>query len=375
MSSPALYSQALKELASTYGHPSLISRTYFQSLIQLPRVNQNDYKALLKFSQTVNGAVASLKSGGYSHELQSSSLLDTITSKLPSEVQSRWGRQIVKKQPVCLNLQDFAAWLSIFVKGEMMAKHCQFNVAPVPSVKPKPGSKPGRQTDQRTSSKPTINAIAQPVSSSTPVQSKPKSAQLPGGSVKKLICLLCKGDHRLGQCESFIGKSLDQRMVVIKDNGCCLRCLSRGHMSKECTSRNKCGTNNCGQPHHPLLHDAPSISNTPASDSKSILKKTEKSVTLPLNVATVSADDDDSYTVLQIVPITIESHGKTLETYGFLDQGSQKTLILDRAAQRLNLCGAEGTTTLGTFHGEDPVINITKVKSIFNLETGLGPSQ
>jgi hypothetical protein len=144
LSSPALYSQALKELESTYGHPSLISRTYFQSLIQLPRVNQNYYKALLKFSQTVNGAVASLKSGGYSHELQSSSLLDTITSKLPSEVQSRWGRQIVKKQPVCLNLQDFAAWLSNFVKGEMMAKHCQFYVAPVPPVKPKPGSKPGR---------------------------------------------------------------------------------------------------------------------------------------------------------------------------------------------------------------------------------------
>ena len=118
-----------------------------------------------------------------------------------------------------------------------MAKHCQFNVAPVPPVKPKPGSKPGRQTDQRISSKPTINAIAQPVSSSTPVQSKPKSAQPPGGSVKKLICLLCKGDHRLGQCESFIVKSLDQRMVVVKDNGCCLRCLSRGHMSKECTSR------------------------------------------------------------------------------------------------------------------------------------------
>ena len=48
-SSPALYSQALKELESTYGLLSLISRTYFQSVIQLQRVNQNDHKAL-KFS-------------------------------------------------------------------------------------------------------------------------------------------------------------------------------------------------------------------------------------------------------------------------------------------------------------------------------------
>jgi hypothetical protein len=167
-----LYSQALKELESTYGHPSLISRIYFQSLIQLPRVNQNDYKALLKFSQTVNGAVASLKSGGYSHELQSSSLLDTITGKLPSEVQSRWGRQIVKKQPVCLNLQDFAAWLSIFVKGEMMAKHCQFNVAPVPPVKPKPGSRPGRQTENQFKANHQRNCTARLLQHASPIEAK-----------------------------------------------------------------------------------------------------------------------------------------------------------------------------------------------------------
>ena len=40
-----LYSQALKELESTYGLLSLISRTYLQSVIQLQRVNQNDHKA------------------------------------------------------------------------------------------------------------------------------------------------------------------------------------------------------------------------------------------------------------------------------------------------------------------------------------------
>ena len=89
------------------------------------------------------------------------------------------------------------------------------------------------------------------------------------------------------------------------------------HQPKEMRHKN--------QPHHPLLHDAPSISATSASEPKSILKKIEKSVTLPLNVATVSADDDHSYTILQIGTITIESRGKTLETYGFLDQGIQKT--------------------------------------------------
>jgi hypothetical protein len=90
-----------------------------------------------------------LKSGGYSHELQSSSLLTTITTKLPSEVQSRWGRQIIKNHPVCLNLQDFAAWLRRLVKGKMMAKHCQFNVTPDSPVKPKSGSKPAGGSEKQ----------------------------------------------------------------------------------------------------------------------------------------------------------------------------------------------------------------------------------
>lgn len=59
LSSSASYSEALTELQNTYGHPQIVSRAYIQSLIDLPKVNQHDYRTLLKFSQTVNGAVAS----------------------------------------------------------------------------------------------------------------------------------------------------------------------------------------------------------------------------------------------------------------------------------------------------------------------------
>jgi hypothetical protein len=135
LSSPALYNHALQELQSTYGHPQIVSRTYLQTLIQLPRINTNDYKALLKFSQTVNGAVSSLKSGGYQHELESSGFVSIISSKLPPEVQSRWGINIVRMHPACLTLQDFSLWLSTVVKVEMMAKHSQIQLLPIPPVK------------------------------------------------------------------------------------------------------------------------------------------------------------------------------------------------------------------------------------------------
>ncbi|XP_046632214.1 uncharacterized protein LOC124311889 [Daphnia pulicaria] len=362
LSSPALYQEALQELESTYGHPQIVSRTYIQSLIQLQRVSANDYKALLKFSQAVNGVVASLRSGGYQHELKSSGLLDIIVTKLPSEVQSRWGRQIVKNHPVSQTLQDFATWFSKFVKGEMMAKHSQISLTPITPAKPKSGSKPGRQPDNKSGFSPTINAVTHPATSGGSSSSKSKTAQQAEAPPKKLICLLCKGDHRLGQCKTFVEMSLEERIKIIKENGCCLRCLSKGHMSKDCTSRKKCIINNCGQPHHSLLHDAPRLAPT---EPKSILKP-EKTVTLPLNVATVSVDDDESCTVMQIVPVTLEADGKTLETFGFLDPGSQTTLILDRASEQLDLDGDEEMTKLGTFHGDDPIIKMKKVK--FNIQ-------
>jgi hypothetical protein len=47
LSSPPLYHEALAELESTYGHPKIVSRAYIQSLMELPKGSNNDYKMLL----------------------------------------------------------------------------------------------------------------------------------------------------------------------------------------------------------------------------------------------------------------------------------------------------------------------------------------
>lgn len=94
LSNSQLYTNALEILKNTYGHPQIASRAYIQSIIDLPRVNHNDFRTLLKFSQSLSGSAAYLKEGGYSHELLSSGLLQLIVTKLPAELQSRWGRKV-----------------------------------------------------------------------------------------------------------------------------------------------------------------------------------------------------------------------------------------------------------------------------------------
>ena len=349
LSSPALCSEALKELESTYGHPSLISRTYFQSLIQLQRVNNNDYKALLKFSQTVSGAVASLKNGGYQHELQSSSLLDTITMKLPSEIQSRWGRRIAKSHPVCLTLQDFSSWLSLFVKGEMMAKHC-ITTPSTSTPHGKSSQKPGRQnSDAKPKFAPSVNSIAK--KQSTPTTAVKQTATKES---KTLTCLLCKGDHRLASCSKFMSASMDERIKVIKEFRCCVRCLSRGHMMTECLSRKKCNVGECGAHHHPLLHGAPKLTvsfqennNDKASDSTSSTANSKKAIG-------THAVDDDTTTLLLVVPVIIEANGIRIQSVGLLDEGSQTSLIRNSLSKRLGLQGPLMPSPLSTYQGNDP---------------------
>lgn len=350
LSSPALYSEALKELESTYGHPSLISRTYFQSLIQLQRVNNNDYKALLKFSQTVSGAVASLKNGGYHHELLSSGLLDTITMKLPSEVQSRWGRRIAKSHPVCLTLQDFSSWLSLFVKGEMMAKHCI--ITPSSSTPlGKSSQKPGRQnSDAKPKFPPSVNSIAK--KQSTPTTAAKQTA---AKESKTLTCLLCKGDHRLASCSKFTSASMDERIKVIKEFRCCIRCLSRGHQMADCLSRKKCNVGECGAHHHPLLHGAPKLTvsfqennnNDKTSDSASSTPNSKKAIG-------AHAVDDDTTTLLLVVPVIIEANGVRIQSVGLLDEGSQTSLIRNSLSKRLGLQGPLMPSPLSTYRGDDP---------------------
>lgn len=189
LSSSSLYTEALEVLQSTYGHPHLVSKAYIQTLIELPKVNSNDYKGLLKASQSINGAVSSLRDGGFHNELQSSSLLDIIVTKLPLDIQSRWGRKIVKKHPICLTLEDFASWLHTHFKGEMMAKHITMNT----SFTNKNGQKTGRPQDSKTKPMPTINTISNGIGDQN--QNKPQSS-----SQKTLVTWLLRFDRNT-QCD------------------------------------------------------------------------------------------------------------------------------------------------------------------------------
>ena len=85
LNNPDMCDQAIQELENTYGNPHMVSRSYIRTLLQMSKVqNLSDYNALLKMSNTIRGAVSSLRAGGYGHELTSGTTLEMMLDKIPS---------------------------------------------------------------------------------------------------------------------------------------------------------------------------------------------------------------------------------------------------------------------------------------------------
>jgi hypothetical protein len=192
LNDPALYDAALEELESTFGHPYLISRTYIQTILDLPKVTHvNDYRAIQNFSTSLRGAVSSLKNGGYENELNSGGMLEIILDKLPAEIQSNWGKKVIKTHPQLLTLQDFVPWFHAFVKAEMVVKHVKVTSNPTEGKSGKQERKSGRLTSSKPTQSipPTILSIGSLAKQKTDNSVQPK--------ILKEECVKCNSNHKL----------------------------------------------------------------------------------------------------------------------------------------------------------------------------------
>lgn len=108
----------------------------------------------------------------------------------------------------------------------------------------------------------------------------------------------------------------------------CGRCLLQ-HFSR-CSETNPCGKNGCQRRHHPLLHN----------DNHEISAAT---------IHVESAQEEPCHThrivsnksvLFRIVPVTLHGRTKSINTFGFLDEGSSLTMIEKDAANELELEGA-----------------------------------
>jgi hypothetical protein len=226
----------------------------------------------------------------------------------------------------------------------MVVKHAKVTSNPTEGKSGKQERRSGRLTSSRPTQSipPTILSIGSPAKQKTDNSVQPK--------ILKEECVKFNSNHKLQDCKKFAEMPLTERSDFVKQHGCCLQCLARGHLGRDCSSSKKCGVEDCQHSHHRLLHGTPRIfiklpsnSSTEGAASK-IPKKNDKGAgestgSTYCYTCAIHEKDKNWSVLLPVVPITIWSDQQRFDTFGLLDTGSEITLILNHTADTIGLEG------------------------------------
>ena len=251
-SSDTAYSKARKLLDQRFGNPVIVAEDYKRKLRGWRQISDGDSKGLQEFSDFLVRCEEAMKTMKSMSELDSTPILQSISTKLPSYSGVKWCRfahdtQIKQRRLVAF--KDFAQ----FVKEEAeLANDPIFS----PDVLKKERKKNGLPKDNNRSTRPKhqggFNPSQSLATSATPVRKSKR--QQPAATPQGRSCPVCNGSHTMEKCNTFIKATVDERLNIIREKRLCFGCFKRGHVFSECMSKSTC--DECGKNHNTFLHRA-----------------------------------------------------------------------------------------------------------------------
>ena len=185
----------------------------------------------------------------------------------------------------------------------------------------------------------------------------------------RAICKFCNRTHELERCFKFRNKCYAQRKDFVRKQNLCENCLKPSHIARHCRSPGACLLSGCGERHHSLLHP-PSSSGAPMGIGESGRTQTtsdqvntnsseaneETATASPHHIEAGgdrTANSNETRISLRIVPIRVSAKNRReVETYAFLDDGSDTTLCLQRLVEELDVEGSPTSFALTTINAE-----------------------
>jgi hypothetical protein len=160
------------------------------------------------------------------------------------------------------------------------------------------------------------------------VQSEPQE--------QRVKCVLCDQEgHKIFRCQQFLGMTVNDRWAKVRELRLCFGCLGRSnHRLNQCRATRNCGVDGCDKKHNRLLHSRPNANAEIPLENQNRASENRNIATGPnLNIRSFQP------THFMIIPVSIRSNDKIVDTYAFLDYGSAFTLIDSTLARDLELNG------------------------------------
>ncbi|XP_028408735.1 uncharacterized protein LOC114531302 [Dendronephthya gigantea] len=348
------YKEARRLLKERFGQDYRVAAAHVQGLINGPQIKNEDGIALQQFSVQLTSCTNTLEKIGYLDRLNNSDNLKKLIDRLPYPMRIKWRDnvdRIVEREARDVSIKD----VNDFVTAKARATtHPIFGKISTAEKAPKFQNPKMRR-----------NGGAAGFSSQTTKQT--------------LKCPLCGSNHWLSRCDKFRKQSLEERQKFVKEKKLCNNCLSTGHFVRSCTKQSFCKVQGCTGTHSTFLHPKLAEDKRESEDSKRNENKR-----IPEDQGIKDASDGatngyvksripkyNSVTGLAVVPVKVKVAGssRTVETYAFLDSGSNTTFCTDTLLKRLGAKGKKTKLTLTTIQGENEPIECSFVSlEVSNME-------
>ncbi|XP_065365681.1 uncharacterized protein LOC135958718 [Calliphora vicina] len=218
---------AWKNLSDTYDNPRLLVNDQLKRLFGLPYLDKESSSELKLLQRGINGCLSAMSTYDIPTQNWDPILVFICIQRLPSLTVNLWEQSIKNKSAMSLWKE-----LDKFLAERAMTLECVRDLrGPDNSTRPSGHKVKSHHTN---------------ASSST-------NASENNSSASNRFCPLCKKQtHMLRSCLRFKQLSVSERFALVKKNNCCINCLSKVHMIRNCGSQHNCTI--CNKRHHTMLH-------------------------------------------------------------------------------------------------------------------------
>ena len=361
------YWKARHILEENFGQIGSIINAYVKKLTEGPPIKNNDSEGILKFTRDLYNCELTCGSRPESG-LDSQHVVGKVFARLPKSLQEKFitsvSFQLENGHPITFSQ------LSQFMQKQSHVERSFLNQI----VKSKDPNTTNFNFSKKSCNKPAIHSTQSSIAPSPVVESAfVKTNQFKEVDRKRKSCPMCVQAHPLWKCLKFQNATEKQKWNTVWKSGCCINCLG-DHLVRHCQSLQRCKM--CQDKHHTLLHHrehnlkASTSANNKNSGSDNgagvdnPVKVLPNCVQIENHVNQVNSNDqllvkssssqvtqDSKLNVrLKVVPVTVWSScsDRCLNTYAFLDEGSNATLCTESLVKDLGLIGHKVQYSIST---------------------------
>lgn len=345
------YEEARRLLLYQYGDELKIANAYMSKVHCWPQIKSEDAKSLHSYSLFLTGINNAMQDINHLTEIETVANMRVVVSKLPYKLREKWRSYAFDIQETIGKRARFADLVRFINKQAKLAIDPVFG--DLNETEEKGKFQPKVKTINTFKSKRSTFATSVSPVMNEQMHENSQSISLHASNAFQKPCIYCEKNHTLAECCKIRQQPHGERIKFLKRKGLCFGCLTQGHLSKDCKKRASC--EHCSKKHPSLLHFTKDEGAEHADSSHKDVKvsPSDDPVVVASGTCGATGAGRDSC-VLAIVPVCVKmkDSNRVIETYAFMDNGSQATFCSEKLMRQLNIEGRKTQILLRTMGHE-----------------------